>query len=87
MLLVHDADHLLPRDFQRRACNQSRSGGQMQGAHAGQGLLSNEFAGGDKRYRALFALGRNDGEFCAAGAEIEDGNGRISLRKEDLFGQ
>ena len=86
-LLVHDADHLFPRDLERRAGNHGRGGGHMQRAHAGQRLLSNELPGGDQRDRALLAFGRNDGEFCAAGAEIEDGNSRISLRKEDLFGQ
>ena len=86
MLLVHHADHLLPRYAERRTGDNGAGGGQMQPAHARQRLLSNEFPGSEKRDRGLLALRRNDGEFCAARLKIKDGVSRTSLRKEDLLG-
>src|ERR1039458_8797929 len=86
MLLVHHADHLLPRDAERRTGGNGACGCQMQPAHAGQRLLSNEIPGGEKRDRGLPAFRRNDGESCAARLKIKDGVSRTSLRKEDLLG-
>src|ERR1039458_7115640 len=78
-LHVHHADHLFARNLQRSAGNHGRGGDQVPSAHAGQRLFSNKFPGIEKRNRALLAFGPNDGEFCAAGAKIKDGNSRISL--------
>src|ERR1035437_2188518 len=84
--IMHHADHLLPRYLERCTDDNGRGSGHMQPPHARQRLVPNEFPGGEKRDRGLFALRRNDCELCAASPKIEDGVSRISLRKEDLLG-
>jgi hypothetical protein len=83
-LFVHHAYHLFPHYPERRTEFNGAGSGHVERTHARQRLLSNEFPGGDKRDGGLFAIVRNDGEFCAAGPKIEDGVSRTSLRKEDL---
>src|ERR1035438_7235427 len=57
----------------------------MEPTRAREGLLSNEFTGGEQRDRGFLAVRRDDCEFCAARLKIEDGVSRASLRKEDLL--
>jgi hypothetical protein len=55
MLLVHHADHLLPRYLERCTNGNGGGSGQMQPTHARERLLSNEFPGGEKRDRGFLA--------------------------------
>ena len=85
MLLVHDADHLLPLDLESRACSYRGSSGHVQRAQACERLLSNEVRGGQKGDGGLLAIRRNDRQFCSASLEIEDSVSRVSLGEEGLF--
>ena len=79
MLLVHDADHLLPLNLQCRTRGNGSGGSQAPPAHAGEGIFSHEVAGREKRDGGLIPILGNHGEFGTAFLQIEDGAGRMAL--------
>jgi hypothetical protein len=85
MLLVHYADHLSPLDIERGTGGNRRGCGQTPPRHCRQGTLSHKLARGEKRDDGFLASLRNDRDLGATLLKIEDGIGRISLRKEVLF--
>jgi hypothetical protein len=64
MLLVHHADHLLPRYLERCTNDNGRGSGHVQPTHARQRLLSNEFPGGEKRDVASLPSGETTVSFA-----------------------
>jgi DNA topoisomerase I len=70
--VMHYAAHLLPCYLKRHARVDGRCRRQTQSGYRRERLLSNEVAGGEKRDCGLFAVLRNDGEFCPAALKIED---------------
>src|SRR5271154_1630748 len=82
MLLVHDADHLLPLDLERGAGGDGGGRGHMQPSYGGDRFLSYEVAGGEKGDGGFFASFGDDGEFGTALLQVEDGVSSVSLREE-----
>ena len=85
MLFMHDANHLVSSNRERRARTIGSGRGQAESRHRCEGLLSNEVTRGEKCDCGLFAVLRYDSEFCSALLEIENGVCRISLREKVLF--
>ena len=87
MLLVHHADHLIPRYLECGTGGKSRGRRQAKPSRGRKRLFSNKISGREKRDRGFLADCRNNRNSCAAFLEIEDRVRRISLRKEGLLGR
>jgi len=85
MLLVHHADHLIPRNLQSDARRNRGGRRQAKSRRRHKRLFSNKIPGFKKRDRGFLAHRRNHRHSCPASLQIENRVRRFSLCKEGLF--
>ena len=84
-LVIQDSAHFLAADLERRATVDGRGRRKTQSRNRRQRLLPYKISRRQERYRRLFALFRNDGEFCAPSLKIEDCIRWIALGEEVIL--